>query len=190
MKIEKQFIIDAPQETVWQFITAPELVAECIPGYQSLEVIDDENFKAEIKVEVGPIKATFKVNVKVIDTSPPNFARYETKGIEGGRASNIKAVSELKLTAVDENQTEVEYSSDINITGRLGKFGIGVMKKKADTYGDEFVSSMRSKIGAQPKESNTLAKKESLVLARPLLNNLLKFAGLAFLILIIVYFLS
>ena len=34
--------------------------------------------------------------------------------------------------------------------GRLGKFGLGMMKKKADTMGDEFVAQMRTAIEGPP----------------------------------------
>jgi hypothetical protein len=38
----------------------------------------------------------------------------------------------------------VSYTSDISITGRLGKFGLGMMRKKADQLRQEFVQKFRA----------------------------------------------
>ena len=50
------------------------------------------------------------------------------------------------LTALDEATTEVMYSSEISLIGRLGKFGQGMMNKVADSIGDSFVQAMRKEI--------------------------------------------
>ena len=38
--------------------------------------------------------------------------------------------------------TDVSYSSDVSITGRLGKFGLGVMRKKADQIIKQFAQNV------------------------------------------------
>ncbi len=146
MKIEKRFNVDAPQDQVWRFITAPEQVAACIPGCESVEAVGASKHKVTIKVKVGPIKTTFVVDVEVTEERPPEFSSYVTTGEEGGRASRIRAESSLALKPVNGRQTEVHYISDINIVGRLGKFGLGMMQKIADSMGDEFVAALRAQL--------------------------------------------
>ncbi|OGT80662.1 MAG: hypothetical protein A3H91_15320 [Gammaproteobacteria bacterium RIFCSPLOWO2_02_FULL_61_13] len=131
---------------MWRFITAPEQVAACMPGCQSVEALSPTKHKITIKVQVGPIKTTFVVDVEVTEERPPEFSSYVTTGEEGGRASRIRAESSLALKAVNDRQTEVHYTSDINIVGRLGKFGLGMMQKIADSMNDEFVAALRGKL--------------------------------------------
>ncbi len=146
MIIDKTFIVAAPQGQVWEFITSPDKVAACVPGCLGAEEIEPDRYKAEIKTKVGPIKTTFKVDIETIEKRPPEFASYQSKGEEGSKASRIKATSSLNLKAIDAGHTEVTYSSDIAIMGRLGKFGSGMMKKVADSIGDEFVAEMLAQL--------------------------------------------
>lgn len=146
MKIEKTFTVEAPQQAVWDFITSPERVAPCIPGCTGAEETEVGKYKAVIKTKVGPIKTTFKVNIETREEHPPDFAVYATSGEEGSRASMIKATSTLSLKHVDGDNTEVTYQSEINMLGRLGKFGSGLMQKVADSIGNEFVATMRDRI--------------------------------------------
>ena len=133
MKIEKKFTIAAPLEKVWSILTKPQLIAQCIPGCESVEEVSYDKFKAAVHIQVGPIKTVFDVDIVEIEREQPNYAVYETSGDEGGRASHVKAVSKFALVAIDDNTTEVVVTSDFKIIGRLGKFGTGMMNKIIDT---------------------------------------------------------
>ena len=50
----------------------------------------------------------------------------------------------MKLAEREAALTEVRYTSEISITGRLGKFGLGMMRKKADQLRQEFVQKFRA----------------------------------------------
>ena len=146
MKIEKTFTVEAPQRAVWDFITSPERVAPCIPGCTGAEETEAGKYKAVIRTKVGPVKTTFKVNIETLEERPPEFAAYTTSGEEGSRASMIKALSTLSLQQLDADNTQVTYESEINMLGRLGKFGSGLMQKVADSIGNEFVATMQDRI--------------------------------------------
>ena len=148
MKVEDSFVINAPAERVWQMITNPDIVAPCIPGCDAVEATGPDSYKADIKVAVGPIKTTFKVTVEVTEEQPPSFASSVTRGEEGGRASTLTAHNTLRLTPTDNGGTEVHYTSDVSIFGRLGKFGLGIMKKKAKALGNDFAESFRQRVEA------------------------------------------
>ena len=44
--------------------------------------------------------------------------------------------------------TLVRYRSDVSVTGRLGRFALGMMKKKAQNLGDEFAGNLRARLQA------------------------------------------
>ncbi len=146
MKIEKTFEVASSRAQVWEFITTPEKVAPCIPGCEGAEQTAEGNYEAVICTKVGPVKARFNVKIETIEERPPEFAEYLTKGEEGSKASRIKATSTLALKEIDAALTEVSYTSEISIMGRLGKFGSGMMKKIADSIGDEFVAELRKQL--------------------------------------------
>ncbi|MDE0679015.1 MAG: SRPBCC domain-containing protein [Gammaproteobacteria bacterium] len=161
MKIAKTFRIAAPIDRVWPTITDPEQVASCLPGCEQVDKVDELNYKALVKVVVGPIRTQFKVDIACVEQRPPEYAAYETKGEEGGKSSRVKAISTLTLASLSEEETEVSYSSDLSIIGRLGKFGSGMMLKVADSMGDDFVAALKGVIEGQqvdagPKTMKTL----------------------------------
>lgn len=146
MKIEETFFVNAPIDRAWRFIMDPAQVAPCIPGCGDVEILGDNKYRANVKLAVGPIKTNFNVTVEITKQNAPNFAATLTRGEEGGKASMVTANSELRLTPVNGEQTEVYYKSEVSIVGRLGKFGLGIMKKKAKKIGEEFAENFRTRI--------------------------------------------
>ena len=146
MKVEDVFTVDAPVDRVWRMITDPAVVGPCIPGCQGIEVTGPDSYKADIKVAVGPIKTTFSVVVEKTEERPPNFAASITRGEESGKASTLNATSTLTLSEAEGGGTAVAYASDVSVFGRLGKFGLGIMKKKARDIGRAFAESFRERV--------------------------------------------
>jgi uncharacterized protein len=148
MRIEERFVIAAPIETVWAFIRDPDRVAPCIPGCESVAAISASSYCSTIAVALGPIKARFNVTVELTEEHPPHRLACTTKGEEGSRASVMSARSELVLTAVNDKETEVGCTSEISIVGRLGNFGLGIMKKRARQLALEFAAVMQERVQA------------------------------------------
>lgn len=146
MRIEDRFVVAAPRERVWVAIKDPSVVAPCIPGCRSVEVVSPTLYKAKIWVQLGLIKADFNVNVGILSETAPEEVRSRTRGEEGSRASSLSAENTLRLTALSDNETEVFYASEAAVVGRLGKFGLGVMKKKAESLGRDFAAAFKQKI--------------------------------------------
>ena len=146
MHIEDSFTVGVPIETAWKAIRDPEVVGPCIPGCESIEVVDATHYKAAVRLGLGPIKMRFLVDVEITEEAPPHRIRSVTKGEEGGKASRVRSENELSLTVVDETETTVAYGAEVEVTGRIAKFGFGMMKKKAQAIGKEFAEAFCARV--------------------------------------------
>lgn len=138
MDVAGSFVVEAPREAVWTLIRDPEVVARCVPGCSAIEPLSPTSYRATVKIGLGPLKMSFNVVVDVTEEVEPETIVSKTSGEEGGRASFVSSVNRLDLRAVEDGVTEVSYSATVSVTGRLGKFGLGMMRKKADSVAAEF----------------------------------------------------
>jgi carbon monoxide dehydrogenase subunit G len=146
MKIDERFSIAAPIDKVWAFIRDPQTVAPCVPGCESVETLSETSYRSTIRIALGPIKARFNVIVQITEETPPARLVCVTKGEEGSKASIISATSEMLLTAIDDKSTEIACRSEVSIVGRLGKFGLGIMKKRAGQLAGEFATAVQQRM--------------------------------------------
>jgi uncharacterized protein len=153
MKIEETFVVAAPRALVWRFITDPNEMGPCIPGCQNIEIAGPTTYIAEVRIKIGPIKTTFNLEVEVTEEVAPVHVLSRTSGEEGSRASMVSAENVLRLADAEGGGTEVFYSSEVVIAGRLGKYGHGIMKKIARKLGDRFADAFRERVEAAAAEA-------------------------------------
>jgi carbon monoxide dehydrogenase subunit G len=146
MKIEGNFEVDGPIEAVWIHIRDPELVASCMPGCTGVSALSPTLHRATIRVALGPIKTSFNVEIEIIEEIASSEIRSRTRGEEGGRASTVSSENVLRLEALGPVKTNVIYSSEVSVVGRLGRFGLGVMRKKAESMGRDFAVLFGQKV--------------------------------------------
>ncbi|MFT5351154.1 MAG: carbon monoxide dehydrogenase subunit G [Planctomycetota bacterium] len=146
MRVEKTFTVNAPQQTVWDFVKDPVKMGPCIPGCKNITALDANNYKALIGIKVGPITAKFNLVVEIIEETAPSEIISKTRGEEGTRASMVTADNIVRLSSNADGSTEVYCESESSITGRLGKYGAGMMMKKADAIWEKLAENIRKEI--------------------------------------------
>ena len=81
--------IPASKDKVWAALNDPQVLKQCIPGCQNLEMSSPTEMTATVVFRVGPVKATFGGKVTLSDLDPPNSYRISGEG-SGGVAGFAK----------------------------------------------------------------------------------------------------
>lgn len=152
MIIEGEFVVPVAADALVRHLFDARLMASCLPGCEALESIDDDRYRAVVAVAMAGLKPRFELEIAVTGRTATEV-RSVTRGDEGGRASTLHAenVVSLEPLAVADGSsggpaTRVRYRSDVSVTGRLGRFALGMMKKKAQSLGDEFARNLRTRL--------------------------------------------
>ena len=144
--------LHATRQVVWEALNDPEILKSCIPGCQSLEKVGDNSLQAVAKVKVGPVAATFKGKVDLLDLDPPNGYRISGEG-EGGVAGFAKGGATVKLSDIPTG-TKLAYDVEAQVGGKLAQLGArlidGVAKKMADPFFSDFAAAVAKQQGVEP----------------------------------------
>jgi carbon monoxide dehydrogenase subunit G len=144
--IDKKLVVAAPVARLWDLLLDPQAMSACVPGVQSVRVLSDREYSAILKVTISFISATFNFRTTILETRAPHYMRYEGTGEDSKIASSVKHTSELFLTGRPDGTTELAIKSKADVFGRLGTFGLTVMKTKVDRMWDEFAANLAARI--------------------------------------------
>lgn len=146
MEIEKTLTVSAPREQVWALLLDPQVMAGAVPGMQSIEVLSPTEYVAVMHQKISFISAKFKLRTRIVEQRAPEYLRVEGTGEDSSVASSLKQRSEVWLNATPEGGTELRLKVEVDLLGRLGAFGLGVMKTKADRLWEEFGANLAARI--------------------------------------------
>ena len=145
MLIKDAFVINAPQEKVWEFLFDIPRLSQCIPGIESVEVVDEKNYRGKLVVRVGPIKSAFTGVVTLTEVNAPDRMSGVVEGDDKSSASSVKASFTGTLKAMDGG-TEAAFEVEANLRGRLAQFGGPVITATAKKLTAEFAKCVRERL--------------------------------------------
>ncbi len=146
MHFEGQETINAPMQAVWAFFMDPHRVAECAPGYQSMEVLAPDHFKPKVGVGVGAVKATFTLDVMLTDLREPEHAVVKGHGVAAGSAVDLTGT--MDLVAESDAVTRMNWVADVNVSGTIASVGARLLEGTARKLTARFFECMRQKVEA------------------------------------------
>ena len=145
MQIKDSFMINASQEKVWNFLFDIPKMSQCIPGIESVEVVDDKTYRGKLVVKVGPIKSEFSGKVILTEVDAPNRIAGTVEGDDKSSASSVKATFTGTLNTVEDG-TEAAFQVDANLRGRLAQFGGPVITATAKKLTAEFAKCLKERL--------------------------------------------
>jgi uncharacterized protein len=137
--------LPADRETVWQRLNDPEILKACIPGCESLTKTSDTELEAVAKLKIGPVSATFKGRVTLLNLDPPNGYRIEGQG-EGGIAGFAKGAADVALVPIPEG-TRLDYAVDAQVGGKIAQLGGRLINGVATKLADQFFAKFKAAVG-------------------------------------------
>ena len=144
--------VAAPIEKVWAFLMDVNNVAACAPGFQSLEVLGEEQWKAVVAVGVGAVKAKFTLDVTRPEMREPENMTMKGRGKAPGSAVDLSG--DMHLSAVDTGDTQMDWKASVVVSGTIASVGARLLQGTAQRLTGQFFDCLKSKLQT-PDTANT-----------------------------------
>ncbi|MCC6297932.1 MAG: carbon monoxide dehydrogenase subunit G [Anaerolineales bacterium] len=145
MQLKGDVTIKAPRKKVWDFLTDPNQLGQCVPGVEKIETIEPlKKYRGVVSVGLGSIKARFSGDVDILELDEPNRAKLKAHGTATGSAAD--AVSEMTLADEAEGATRVAWTADVNVSGQLASLVSRLMVPVSQKLAGLFYEEVKKKV--------------------------------------------
>jgi carbon monoxide dehydrogenase subunit G len=141
-----QVRVDVNRVAAFEFVRDPMSLAACIPGCKDLQEVSPGIYSAVLTNEVAFITLRFKVRVEVIRIEAPDTIEAKITGETIGLAGRVTANAALRLAEIGPTQTEIRYTSNVSLAGKLGGLGEPVFRAKSAEVSKQFGANLRTAI--------------------------------------------
>ena len=148
MEMSSERRLVASRQAVWAALNDADVLKQCIPGCESLERLSDTEMTAKVKLEIGPVHATFTGKVTLSDLDPPNGYRLSGEGT-GGIAGHARGGATVHLSD-DGEGTLMRYEAKAEVGGKLAQLGGRLIDSAAKKLADQFFEKFAAVVGEPP----------------------------------------
>ena len=158
MQIQSTFDVAVPVSQAWTLLTDIEDIAPCMPGAGLTEVLDDDRYKGNVTVRLGPVTLTFDGTVRFEEMDAVNHrARVSAQGSDKKGRGGATADITFRLEPSGDG-TKVLIDTDLTLSGSVAQYGrgVGMINELASQLVQQFAESLHQKIsaaGASPPDT-------------------------------------
>jgi uncharacterized protein len=151
--------LNAPRSEVWRLLNDVETLRQCIPGCETLSLIDVSTYEAVVAASVGPVRARFKGQLKRSDVMEPTSFTLDGEG-QGGIAGFGKMNARVVLEEVGDG-TLLKFDSEASVGGKLAQVGSRLVAVAAEKFNSQFFDRLEALIAkSSPSALEALPQSE------------------------------
>jgi uncharacterized protein len=147
MILQQQLVIHAPAERVWEFTMNLPGIARCVPGFETIEQVDEDTYIGKVRAQVGPVAVRLAGRVWVIERNVEALlARMSLEAADSRIRGAVNAKMSMQLAPGGDGTTAMSVHTDAAVLGKLGEFGQAVMRRKASQIMEQFARNVSAEL--------------------------------------------
>ena len=147
MEIRGEQSLAHPREDVWAALIDPDVLGACVPGCKSFERITEDQYRASMQADIGPVSAGFAVEIRIADPDPPRSYRLE--GSAKAAVGFGRGQADVRLEEDGQGGTKLNYVAKLQLGGKLAQVGSrllsGITRKIAANFFERFAQVLDGK---------------------------------------------
>ncbi len=120
MQIQGTHTFQAPRQVVWDALMDPTILATALPGGEALEKTGENEYKASMKVRVGPVQGKFDGAIELTDIAELESYRMKVSG--QGSPGFVNGEGNVRLEDAGA-ETIMHYDGDVQVGGKIAGVG-------------------------------------------------------------------
>lgn len=147
IEVNERVDVAAPPQLVWELVSNPEAVVNCVAGAQLGDRHDDGTFDASVVVKFGPAKVTFKTRVAVELDPASRSGSVTARGKDSQGGTRVSA--KMKFSVVETTEpagSSVPITAEVEVGGKLAHLVEGgasfVVKRMTKDFSDRLAETL------------------------------------------------
>lgn len=155
IEINERIDVPAAPSTVWDILSDPHAVVECVPDATLGEQHEDGSFDATLVVKFGPAKVKFQARVALELDEAARTGNVTSRGKDNQGGTRIRATMHFKVTEQEGAAgSTIFITAEVEVMGRLATLvesGAKLVTKRMTT---EFSERLAARCGANAASAN------------------------------------
>ena len=146
IEIRERFDVPADPERVWEILSDPRAVVECVPGASIVGQDADGALDARVQVKFGPTRIGFQVRAMLDLDEPAHQGKITAQGKDGIGGTRMRSTATFGVTpGPGATGSSVAIDGAVEVSGRLASLIEGgasvVVKRMSSEFAERLAAS-------------------------------------------------
>lgn len=149
IEISERVDVSSAPRVVWDLLSEPRSVVDCVPGATLGEQQEDGSYDATLVVKFGPTKVTFRAKVELQFDATTMTGRVIAKGKDKQGGTRVSATMDFRVEEqADPPGSAIPIDAQVEIFGRLASLVEGGAKFVVKHMTTEFSERLAARCAA------------------------------------------
>lgn len=146
IEVNERIDVPAAPRAVWELLSDPRAVVDCVPGAALGEQQEDGSYDATMTVKFGPAKVSFRARVS-LELDPAAMTGHVTaRGKDNQGGTRFRTTMNFAVTEQTEAPgTTIVIAAEVEISGRLASLVEGGAKLVVKRMTAEFAEQLAAR---------------------------------------------
>ncbi len=147
MKLSGDERLPVAPPRAWAALNDPAVLKQAIPGCEAVTPLGDDRFELALAVAIGPVKARFTGELRLVDVDAPHGATLQVEA--RSPAGHGKGTAQVRLSADDDDPgaTRLHYDATGQVGGKLAQVGSRLVDMAAAQLATQFFERLTAALG-------------------------------------------
>jgi len=147
MELKGRRNVETDPATLWNLLMDIEILPKIVPGISKLEKTGENTYKSTLEVKFGPVSGEFTGDMQMEDI---NYQRsFTLKAQQHNKIGTVNSTMKIELVPISGNETEVDFSGEVTISGLMKMMGEKVLGGVTDMLTKQFFANLDHEIAKQ-----------------------------------------
>ena len=147
IEVNEHVEVAAPPQVVWDLLSNPEAVVNCVNGAKLGDKHDDGTFDASVVVKFGPAKVTFNTRVALELDPASRSGSVSARGKDNQGGTRVSA--KMKFSVVEKTDppgSSIPITAEVEVGGKLAHLVEGgasfVVKRMTKDFSERLAEAL------------------------------------------------
>jgi carbon monoxide dehydrogenase subunit G len=119
--------VDAGREELWETVSDPDVLTECVPGAESIERVSERTYTVDITRGVSHLTVSLSGEAEFVEMNPPDYVVTRADAFDSKTGSNFDILAAMEIQE-DDDGAQLVYTAEVTYSGGVANISNRVLR--------------------------------------------------------------
>lgn len=146
--------VDGNRGNIWPKLQDPGFLAQCVPGAESVECVDERRFRLELSRGLSHLEISPSAEVTILESEKPEWMLVEGSGYEAKTHTEFRGTAILEMNCLEGDRVGLAYQAELSFVGGARLVTPKILRPIIKSDVDQYFTNVKNQFkGDRPEES-------------------------------------